>query len=350
MIEYRLATREDNQKLLDLTSNSGMAGNMALRIDRFPNFFALNKLRGKTYVYVAIEGSTIVGSICVSDQEVYINGNQTPLFYISDFKVAPSHRNMGIGLQLTNEVVKYLESKDADFAFLNVSKGNKRPFVFFSDRKNYPDFENIGIFNIYQFIGSNKKQVHSKYQINQAIASSEILQFLNNYYSKHELASVIDNNKIEKTQLYEVREGDQLISVMCLIDTMDLKQNVVIKMQWHLKFALSVLNSARTFFRLSKLPLEGEPIKMLYIKYFAVKSKDPKLINELISLARRITFQKGYAFVSLSLHEKDGLNQMLPKGIRFTFQSVGMLVSMKDSKMKMKGIKEGIPYKDYSIV
>ena len=146
MIDFRLATSEDNAQLLELTSSTGMAGKMALRIDRHPNFFALNKLRGKTKVYIAIENDVIVGSICVSDQKVYIDGQVHPLYYISDFKVAATHRNKGIGLRLTNEVVKYLETQNADFAFLNVAKGNKRPFVFFSERSHYSDFENIGVF------------------------------------------------------------------------------------------------------------------------------------------------------------------------------------------------------------
>ena len=152
MIYYRLATIEDNQQLLELTSSTSMSGEMGLRIDRYPNFFELNKLRGKTNVYIALQNDLIVGSICVSDQIVYINNEEYPLYYISDFKVAKTHRNRGIGLQLTHEVAKYLETQNADFAFLNLSKGNKRPFVFFKDRSHYPDFQNIGAFKVFQFI------------------------------------------------------------------------------------------------------------------------------------------------------------------------------------------------------
>ena len=146
MIKYRLATHEDNSQLIALTSSSGMPGKMSLRIDRNPDFFRINELRGETKVYVAVDGVKIVGSISVSDQTTFINKKTFPLYYISDFKVAKAYRNQGIGLQLTNEVVKYLETQDADFAFLNVSKGNKRPFVFFKDRGHYPDFESIGSF------------------------------------------------------------------------------------------------------------------------------------------------------------------------------------------------------------
>ena len=350
MIEYRLATYEDNEQLLHLTSSTGMAGKMTLRIDRNPDFFKLNKLRGKTRVYVAIESNLIVGSICVSDQMVYINGNVYPLYYISDFKVAKTHRNRGIGLQLTNEVVKYLESQKADLAFLNVSKGNKRPFVFFSNRSHYPDFQNIGEFKIFQFIGTKSKTKNSKYTIETAEISIEIIEFLNRHYSRYALANVISKEKLEDTQMYSVRQDGELIAVMSIIDTMEMKQNVVLNMPWPLKYLLAFLNKIGNTFGLAKLPKENEPIKMIYIKYLAVPEFDVKLIKSLISFAKELAYNKSYSFVSLGLHEKDPLMNKLPRFLRFTFYSVGMLVSMKNSKDLIGKIKNGVPFEDYSIV
>ena len=84
-------------------------------------------LRGQSKVYVAEEENQIIGSLCVSTEQVYVDGRLMPINYIGDFKVARVHRNRGIGLELTNIVAKYLMQKDADFVFLNVSKGNKKP-------------------------------------------------------------------------------------------------------------------------------------------------------------------------------------------------------------------------------
>lgn len=350
MINYRLASFEDNQQLLELTSSTGMSGEMALRIDRYPNFFELNKLRGKTNVYIAIENDLIVGSICVSDQKAYINSQVHPLYYISDFKVANTHRNKGIGLQLTNEVVKYLESQNADIAFLNVAKGNKRPFVFFNDRSHYPDFQNIGIFKIFQFIGSNEKKSHSNFKIEPTDATDEVIGFLNDFYLKHQLACVITKDKLKETELYEIRQDGQLMAVMCTIDTMGMKQNVVLKMPSHLKYLLKFINCFKNILKISKLPSENEPIKMLYIKYLAIPDYNSKLVSVLISYAKQLAYNKLYSFVSLGLHESDPLITKMPKFIKFTFYSVGMLVSMKNNIDLMEKIKKGVPFEDYSIV
>jgi hypothetical protein len=350
MIRYRLADLKDNQQLLDLTMKAGMPGKMALRIDRHPDFFKLNNLRGETKVYVALDDTQIVGSICVSDQTVFIDKNQHPLYYISDFKVAQMYRNSGIGLQLTNLVVSYLETQNADFVFLNVSKGNKRPLVFLSDRGQYPDFENIGTFTTFQYVGSNSKFSNKKYKIELTKGTSEVLEFLNNFYSQYELANVISTDKIKDSELYVVREHDEILGVMSIVDTMHMKQNVVLKMPWHLKQIISSVNVFCKLLKLSKLPKENEPIKMLYIQYLAVKNYDKTLISALLSFAKKQTYNKSYSFVSISVHENDILLQKLPKFMRFTFQSVGMLISMKDSTKLMKLIKEGMPFRDYSTV
>jgi len=350
MISYRLATSEDNQQLLELTSSTGMPGKMALRIDRHPNFFELNKLRGKTNVYVAIEKNIIVGSICVSDQKVYVDGKVYPLYYISDFKVAKTHRNKGIGLQLTNEVVKYLESQDADFAFLNVSKGNNRPFVFFSDRAHYADFLNIGTFTTFEFMGSKRNLSSSKFKIEFEKVTDEVLHFLNEFYSQYQLATVITKDELKNTALYGIRNENKLIAVMSLIDTMNIKQNVVLKMPLHLQAIVAFANVFCSLFKLSKLPKENESVKMLYIKHWAVKTYDKSLVSALISFARQCAYKKSYSFVSIGLHENDILLKKLPKLLRFTFYSVGMLVSMKDSKVLVETIKKGMPFRDYSII
>ncbi|KAB1071352.1 GNAT family N-acetyltransferase [Tamlana haliotis] len=350
MIKYRLATSKDNQQLLELTRSAGMPGKMALRIDRYPDFFKLNKLRGATTVYVATDGANIVGCICVSDQNVYINKQHYPLYYISDFKVSKTHRHLGIGLELTNTVVKYLETQNADLVFLNVAKGNKRPFVFFSDRGHYPDFQNIGTFTTFQYIGKKKKLSNKKYKIELSRATSEVIEFLNDYYSQYELASIITNDKIKDTDLYVVREQNQILAVMALIDTMEMKQNVVLKMPWHLKGIIAFINVFCQLFKLSKLPKENEPIKMLYVRYLAIKVYDKALVSALISFAKQQAYNKSYAFVSISLHENDNLLQKLPKFMRFTFNSVGMLVSMKDNNKLMEMVNKGMPFRDYSTI
>jgi ribosomal protein S18 acetylase RimI-like enzyme len=213
MINYRLASSGDNLQLIELTASTGMMGETSLRIDRKPDFFKLLEKRGKTSVFVAVEDNRIVGSLCVSLQEVYVGGQVLPLYYIGDFKVAASHRKMGIGLRLCDELANCIIPEGADLAFLNVAKGNKQPFSFFKNRTNIPDFENIGTFKIRQFVGKRIAITRPLYKIEESPVSEELLKFLNGYYGKYELGAVITKEKLEESQIFIIKNENEGISI-----------------------------------------------------------------------------------------------------------------------------------------
>jgi ribosomal protein S18 acetylase RimI-like enzyme len=350
MIKYRLATKEDNQQLIELTASSGMMGVTALRIDRKPDFFSLLKLRGESKVFIALDDDTIIGSLCVTLQQVYVGGQIYPFQYIGDFKVAESFRNKGIGLRLCNDMADYVISIGADLAFLNVSKGNTKPVSFFKNRPGIPDFENIGIFNIHQFIGKKKKAFDSKMKIESTPVTDELIKFLNNQYCKYEMGPVINKEKLEGTAIFTIQHNHNIIAAMCVTDTMNLKQNVVMKLSWKMKWMLKVINAFSSITGISKMPLLNEPVRMLYIKYLAVNNHEKRLVKLLVNHARNMVYERSYSFASLGLHEKDSLNKCFSGLFKLTFNSVGMLLSIKDNKMLIEKVKQGIPFEDYSLV
>lgn len=350
MIKYRIATLEDNQQLIDLTGASGMKGDISLRIDRHPNFFKLLEMRGESTVFVAVDEEVIIGCICVSLQEVTINKQVFPMQYIGDFKVLESYRNKGVGLNLCNQLGDYVLATGVDLAFLNFSKGNDKPLSFFKDRPNIPDFENIGVFNIIQFIGKRRKSIHPKFKIEETPVTNELIQFLNNYYLNYELGSVITKEKLEGTSNFIIRNNLKIIAALSLIDTMSVKQNVVMHLSWKIKYLLQFINLFKKPFGISKMPLLNEPVKMIYVKYLAVNYNEKGMVKELINYSRNIVFQKEYSFVSIGLHEKDPLNYCFKGLLKLTFNSVGMLLSIKNNKKIMQNVAQGIPFEDYSLV
>jgi len=350
MIEYRLATYDDNQQLIALTASTGMMGETALRIDRKPDFFRLLKMRGETKVFIALDGDTVIGSLCVTMQQVYVGGQVFPLQYIGDFKVSELYRNKGIGLQLCNEMADHVISRGADLAFLNVSKGNTKPISFFKNRPNVPDFENIGVFNIHQFIGKKKKAFHRDHKIETAAADENTINFFNAHYSKYEMGSVITKDKLEGTRVFAIMEKDKMIAAMCLADTMDVKQNVVTKLSWKMRYPLKIINIMGRLFGISKMPLLNEPVRMIYIKYLAVNNCEKPIVRLLINHARNIAYERSYSFVSIGLHQKDPLNSCFAGLLKLTVNSVGMLLSIKNNKALIEKVKQGIPFEDYSLV
>lgn len=349
MISYKEATLKDDSGLLKIINSAIMPGIIQLMTTREPSFFNLIEKRGFSRIIVAEAEEEVIGIICVTHETVFMNKTPKKLFYISDFRVAYTYRNKGIGLQLTNKAVDYMEEQDADFVFLNVSKGNKRPFVFFSNRKHYPDFENIGIFNIYQFFGSKKKS-KNEFQIVKTTSSDKIVEFINEYHGDYQLAPVVKPDHLKNTTIYKVEVNGDLVAVMCIADYNNCRQHIALKLPWYLRLFVSIINLLRTITGANLLPSTNQPIKMLNIKYLAITRKDKKLIKSLIRRAQNEAHSKSYSFVSLGLHEKDSLIQKLPSFFRIKFKSVGMLITMKNNQKLMDLVKKGIPYKDFSTV
>jgi ribosomal protein S18 acetylase RimI-like enzyme len=350
MITYRLATREDNEQLIELTASTGMMGQTGLRIDRHPDFFSLLDKRGESKVFIALDGNEIIGSLCVSLQQVWVGEQILPLHYIGDFKVAPKHRNMGIGLQLCNELANDIVPRGADLAFLNVSRGNNKPFSFFKNRPNSPDFDNIGIFKIHQFVGRRKKFSDPEFPIQEDVADEELIRFLNRHYSQYALGPVISHENLDDVQIFTIRDKTRIIAAMCLSDTMNMKQNVVLKLSPKLKWLMRILDSFSGLLGFSKMPSLNKPVGMLYIKYLAVDHCANKMVKLLINHARNIAYKKLYSFVSVGLHEKDPLQKCFAGLFKMSFHSVGMLVSIKNNRTLIEKVMRGIPFEDYSLV
>ena len=110
------------------------------------------------------------------------------------------------------------------------------------------------------------------------------------------------------------------------------------------------MNTFSSLAGISKMPLLNEPVRMIYVKYLAVANHEKELTKLLINHARNIVYDRSYSFVSIGLHEKDPFNKCFSGLFKLTFNSVGMLLSIKDNRALIEKVKRGIPFEDYSLV
>ncbi len=349
-INYREATRSDNQQLIALAATSDMDGNIGLRIDRGPDFFRLADLRGQSKVFVAEAEAVIIGCISVVRQGVYVRGREETVDYVGDLKVAPSYRNQGVGRALGDFAVEYLLANDTDLVLLTVAKGNDKPFPFFTNRKIGTDMMTIGEFIVFQFIGKKKNKVSTKYLVETSGETEELLTFYNRHYRKYALGSQITAAKLAGTTNFIVRHEGELLAAMCLVDTMPYKRNVVTRVSWRMKLLLGVLNRLNPLFGLSRMPELHQAVKLLYIKYLAMEQDDKDLVTTLINHARNQAYLSSYSFASIGLHEKDPIIRHFAGIPKLTFRSVGLITSAKNSKHLLEAVSRGIPFEDYSLV
>jgi GNAT superfamily N-acetyltransferase len=103
-LRVREATSADNDALLDLAAACDTRGAVDLRVEREPEFLALNRLEADGWRVGVANGLTprsVAGCVSVSPRRVYIDGSPRLTAYAGDFKVHPAHRGGGAGDALT---------------------------------------------------------------------------------------------------------------------------------------------------------------------------------------------------------------------------------------------------------
>lgn len=165
MTRIREATRDDNDGLLALTAMTPMGGDIAVRSDRFPDFFRLLDRRGPSRVLVAEENRTIVGSLSANRVEVYVEGNPEAVHYIGDLKVHPEYRRSGLATRLLKAMQRDLEAAGADLVLCTAAFGNKRVLPYMEGRAGLPRAAALGVFKVYQLLPSRRPGEGAPYEV-----------------------------------------------------------------------------------------------------------------------------------------------------------------------------------------
>jgi hypothetical protein len=99
----RDATAADNDALVALAAACPMEGDIALRMDRAPDFFALNRLEGDVWRVGVVEDDAgcIIGCVAAARRRAWLNGEEATTGCVGDLKVHPSARRSGAADMLT---------------------------------------------------------------------------------------------------------------------------------------------------------------------------------------------------------------------------------------------------------
>ena len=111
-LQIRDATLSDNDALIELAAACTMQGEVGLRVDRSPDFFALNRLEGDvSRVGVVTDGDgRVLGCVAASRRRAYVNGVERIVGYASDLKVHPKARGTGAA----DLLVRYVTDASAE--------------------------------------------------------------------------------------------------------------------------------------------------------------------------------------------------------------------------------------------
>ena len=124
----RLATEDDNAALIDLAAACPMEGDLALRIDRAPDFLTLNRLSGDRWKVAVVDGPDGRPVACVgtAERRVWLHGRPATIVYAGDLKVHPDFRDTRTADELERFVLRVARevAGDSTPVLLSVLAGN----------------------------------------------------------------------------------------------------------------------------------------------------------------------------------------------------------------------------------
>jgi hypothetical protein len=142
----REARPSDNDGLIALAAACPMVSDLSLRIDRRPDFVALNRLEGDRWrLAVAEREGSIVGCVAWSERRAFVNGREMRTGYAGDLKVHPAHRDTRVADALS----LWAEAACSDLparapSLITVLAGNRAMERRLSGVRGVPRFKKIG--------------------------------------------------------------------------------------------------------------------------------------------------------------------------------------------------------------
>jgi GNAT superfamily N-acetyltransferase len=350
MTRIREATRGDNEGLLSLTALTPMGGEIAIRSDRYPDFFSLLDRRGPSHVLVAEKDGAIVASLSANRVAVYVDEKPESVYYVGDLKVHPGHRKSGLATVLLKAMQRDLHAAGADLILCTAAFGNKRVLSYMEGRAGLPRTVALGVFRVYQFLPLRRPRGGGVYEVREEPEHPEMLELYDDHFRDYQFGPIVGPGTLRDARHWVARSDGKIRASLSLLDVGDSRQNVIIRLPFALRSLVPIVRALRRIVPGPELPAEGTPVRTLYIKALACHPGHERALDPLIREARVLAFKENYHFVAIGLHERDPLGARLARVPKFTFRSLGFVTGLRRGRDELDALTRRIPYEDYSLV
>ncbi len=319
----RDATASDNEQLIALAAACPMVGDISLRIDRGPDFFALNRLEGSRWkVGVAEHGGMIVGCVAISERRSFVNGRESRTGYASDLKVHPAHRNATIA----DELSRYCERECADLppaapVLITVLAGNRSMERRLPGPRGVPQLKRIGTIRTHSLpvlwrrrVAGSIEIAHAGWRDLEEMAALwkrvAPLRQLAPVLTVDEMAELIDSTPGLDISSYRVarsQSGD-LLGFFAAWDQRSFKQLNVVGYSRRMRIARATFNLLAPVAGGERMPQTGQSLNCVTIAQICVPGDRPEVLHALLATTHNELRRSGISFINVGLDTRDPLS------------------------------------------
>lgn len=320
----RDATPADNGQLIALAEQCSMVGDISIRMDRKPDFFALNRLEGESWkVGVAERDGMVVGCVCVSERRAFVNGRELPTGYAGDLKVHPAHRDM----RIADELSLYAERGCAHLppeapAVITVLAGNRSMERRLPGPRGVPKFMRIGTIRTHSIpiLWRRAAIDPNSNRIVPAVWSDldDMAALWGRVAPLRQLAPVLSANAlrdwvrsapgldISSYQLARSTSGE-LLGFLAVWDQRTFKELNVVGYSPRMKAARAAFNLLAPVVGGERMPRAGSPLNCVSIAHICVPPKKSRVLRALTISAYNNLRGSGCSFMNIGLDVRDPL-------------------------------------------
>lgn len=322
----RDARPSDNKQLIALASACPMRGDVSLRMDRGPDFFALNRLEGDRWkVGVAERGGAIVGCVAISERRAFVNGRESRTGYVGDLKVHPAHRDMTIA----DDLSWYAERACSNLpptapVLITVLAGNRAMERRASGPRGVPPFTRIGTIRTFSLPILWRRHAAGSIEIARATWSDleEMVALWKRVAPLRQLAPVMAVDAMAQwirstpgldVSSYSVarsRSGE-LLGFFAAWDQRTFKQLNVVGYSPRMKAARAVFNVLAPVAGGERMPGTGQALNCVTIAHICVPGDKPEVLRALLVSAHNELRRTGISFINVGLDTRDPLSSAI---------------------------------------
>ena len=323
----RRALPGDNQKLIELARRCPMLGQLEMYSDRYPDFFAMNRLQGETaHIYLAEtpEGN-VIGCAALTEKKAVRDGKPINILHIGDLRSDPSVRRSKIAAEMVDIYKKMLHSGDYDHGIFEMLEGNRAITNMNVAVAQEFNLSVEGKVNFYQLVPFRSYAASKQWSYRLAtaadlpaivanmqssygglLAAPEFsVEWLENELMRHESFGLA-NLWVAVDRFGTVRASSGLW------DQSSIRKTIATKFTRGMKNTVRFLALFGLVWRLPPIPSEGKALRYAFCRWPAARDNDVAALKGLCRfLLNRIRREQNYQFLSIGFQEGDPLSKAL---------------------------------------
>ncbi|HUQ47694.1 MAG TPA: hypothetical protein VM053_05540 [Gemmatimonadaceae bacterium] len=343
----REATAVDNCELLSLAASCSMRGDISLRIERQPDFFALNRLEGlDSRVWVVDASDRLAGCIATIFRDAYINGQRMRTGYVGDLKVHPRCRNTVTADSLCNFAGGQMDQLASGTPTLvTVLAGNRPMEKRLPGPRGVPAFDWIATIRSHSIPVLWKRQLndHSTVKIERARWRDldQMVRLWSRVSPSRQFGPIFDSNSLAdwirlapgldiSSYLVARSCAGEVVGFVALWDQSSFKQMYVERYSRQMSIVAALNNIIAPRFGGARLAAPGEQMRYQTAVHVCVPGETPEILHSLLIAAHNQLRNTGFAFFNVGLDIVDPLS-IATSGLFGQSTDIGAYVSTRGS-------------------